>query len=166
MKTIAPKQLKELLDKDKAVLFDTRTPDEHKSQRIEKSLQISPSEIAKNIQSGDKIHVIHCEMGACTIGIYQDIMRENPLLDIYILEGGLQAWREAGLPVSGTGRLSILRQFHLIVGIFSLSGIILGTFVNLWFYLIPAFFSCGLIFSGATGICGLHQVLRKMPWNQ
>jgi len=55
---------------------------------------------------------------------------------------------------------------QLIAGSMILTGAALGTLVNPWFLVIPAFFGAGLSFAGATGTCGLAHVLLRMPWNR
>src|SRR4029453_13952565 len=84
-----------------------------------------------------------------------------------VLEGGMQAWRRARLPMrEGRRRLAVDRQVQLIAGSMILTGVALGTLVNPWFLTIAAFFGAGLPFAGATGTCGLALALFKLPWNR
>jgi hypothetical protein len=84
-----------------------------------------------------------------------------------VLEGGMIAWRRAGLPLrEGRKRLPVDRQVQLIAGTMVLMGVTLGTLVNPWFLVIAAFFGAGLMFAGATGTCGLALLLLRMPWNR
>jgi hypothetical protein len=84
-----------------------------------------------------------------------------------ILEGGMVAWRKAGLPIKeGKKRLPIERQIQLIVGSGVLTGVLLGVFVNPWFLVIPGFFGAGLTFAGLSGTCALGILLGKAPWNK
>lgn len=84
-----------------------------------------------------------------------------------ILDGGLIAWRKAGLPVQeGKKRLSIERQIQLVVGSGVLTGTLLGVFVNNWFLIVPGFFGAGLTFAGLSGTCALGTLLGKAPWNK
>ena len=84
-----------------------------------------------------------------------------------VLEGGMNAWRRARLPVrEGRKRLPVDRQVQLIAGLMVLAGVALGLTVNPWFLAVAAFFGAGLTFAGATGTCGLALVLMKMPWNR
>jgi hypothetical protein len=77
------------------------------------------------------------------------------------------AWRQAGFPIiRGKSVLPLDRQVQLTVGIGVLAGLVLGTFVNYWFLIVPAFFGAGLVFAGATGTCGLAILLMKAPWNK
>ena len=85
-----------------------------------------------------------------------------------LVEGGTQAWIEAGLPVNrGQSRvLPLMRQVQITVGFLSAAGALLALTVNKFFALIPLVVGCGLLFAGVTGFCGLALVLAKMPWNQ
>ncbi|MBX9721830.1 MAG: rhodanese family protein, partial [Candidatus Obscuribacterales bacterium] len=84
-----------------------------------------------------------------------------------VLEGGMVAWRKAGLPIKeGKKRLPIERQIQLIVGSGVLTGVLLGVFVNPWFLVVPGFFGAGLTFAGLSGTCALGILLGKAPWNK
>jgi hypothetical protein len=84
-----------------------------------------------------------------------------------VLDGGMNAWRKAGLPVrEGRKRLPVDRQVQLIAGSMVLAGVALGVLVSPWFLGLAAFFGAGLPFAGATGTCGLALVLMKLPWNR
>lgn len=85
-----------------------------------------------------------------------------------LVEGGTQAWIDAGLPVErGTSRvLPLLRQVHLIVGFFTALGAVLALTVDPRFAVLPLLTGCGLLINGSTGWCGLALLLAKMPWNR
>src|SRR6185436_18148143 len=88
-------------------------------------------------------------------------------LRTHVIEGGMNAWRRAYLPVrEGRKRLAVDRQVQLIAGLMILTGVALGAFVNTWFLALAAFFGAGLTFAGATGTCGLALLMMKMPWNR
>ena len=85
-----------------------------------------------------------------------------------LVEGGTQAWLEAGLPVNrGTSKaLPLIRQVHVAVGVISGLGAALALTVSPRFALVPLFTACGLLIAGLTGFCGLALLLAKMPWNR
>ena len=86
---------------------------------------------------------------------------------ITVLEGGTNAWLQAGLPVvaSVKTRWSLERQVRLGAGLLVLTGVVLALAVNVnWLYL-SAFVGLGLTFAGLTDICAMGIVLGKMPWN-
>lgn len=86
----------------------------------------------------------------------------------YCLEGGLDAWRAAGLPVEEdrSQPIEIMRQVQITAGLLILTGVVLGfTIAPAWFGL-SAFVGAGLTFAGLTGWCGMAYVLAIMPWNR
>ncbi len=84
------------------------------------------------------------------------------------LEGGILAWKVAGLPVATRGRRVFprMQQVQLTIGIGVLTGVILSKTVNPNWACLSAFFGAGLIFAGSTGWCGLAILMSKMPWNR
>ncbi len=89
--------------------------------------------------------------------------------EIVSQDGGIEAWRAAGLPVragASAPRLSIMRQVQLVVGLGVLAGTAAGYFVDARLLVVPAFLGAGLAFAGATGTCGLAVLLGRMPWNR
>jgi hypothetical protein len=85
-----------------------------------------------------------------------------------LVEGGTQAWIDAGLPVTrGESRvLPLMRQVQITVGFLSAASAALAVFVDSKFALIPLVIGCGLLFAGLTGFCGLAMLMAKMPWNK
>jgi rhodanese-related sulfurtransferase len=88
--------------------------------------------------------------------------------DAYLLEGGIEAWRKAGLPVAKDRRapLEIMRQVQITAGMLVLAGVVLGFAVAPGFFGISAFVGAGLTFAGMTGWCGMARLLALMPWNR
>jgi rhodanese-related sulfurtransferase len=85
-----------------------------------------------------------------------------------VVEGGTQAWAEAGLPVERGARavLPLDRQLQIAIGILVLAGALLSQFVNHAWIWLSGFIGCGLIFAGLSGVCALRMVIARMPWNQ
>lgn len=88
--------------------------------------------------------------------------------DLYILAGGTDAWKSAGLPLvaSTRSRWALERQVRLGAGLLVLSGTVLGYLVNPAWYLLAAFVGCGLIFAGTTNFCAMGHLLALLPWNR
>lgn len=85
---------------------------------------------------------------------------------VEVLQGGVLAWEEAGLPVRrGRKCLSIERQVRIGAGVLIVTGLVLGTLINPWFLLLSGFVGGGLIFAGLTDWCGMGLILARMPWN-
>ena len=84
------------------------------------------------------------------------------------VEGGTMAWKQAGLPIEGATRRvwALDRQVQATAGAICLSGAVLGTWTNPWFYLLSAMVGLGLLLAGLTGFCPMGLLLARMPWNQ
>ena len=87
---------------------------------------------------------------------------------MYILEGGLDGWKKAGLPVVRDAKqpLELQRQVQIGAGSRILLGVILGSLVAPGWYALSGFVGAGLIMAGVSGFCGLARVLLVMPWNK
>jgi rhodanese-related sulfurtransferase len=88
--------------------------------------------------------------------------------DCVVVEGGTQAWANAGLPVERGGRavLPLDRQLQVVIGFMVLVAIGLAHFVNPAWALLAGVIGAGLLFAGVTGVCALRMVIARMPWNQ
>src|SRR3546814_8784676 len=81
----------------------------------------------------------------------------------YVLEGGIDAWRRAGLEVAADRRqpLELMRQVQLAAGGLVLLGVALGFLVGPGLFALSAFVGAGLMLAGATGWCGMARLDRK-----
>ncbi len=87
--------------------------------------------------------------------------------DVCLVEGGIDAWVEAGLDVErGKKAVSLERQVRIAAGTLVLLGSVLAFLVHPYFVAIPAFVGAGLIFAGVTDTCGMGMLLARMPWNK
>jgi hypothetical protein len=83
------------------------------------------------------------------------------------VDGGTQAWEEAGLPVvRGKKAISLERQVRIAAGSLVLIGAVLGFFVHPSLIGLSAFVGAGLVFAGVTDTCGMAMVLARLPWNK
>jgi len=169
MKTITAADLKKYLDQDSMLLIDVREPAEHRTESIDNACLIPLAEISlEKIPSKSRPIVIHCRSGKRSSEACKKLLAQDPTLDLYSLEGGIIAWKEAGFNIkqSGSNILPLDRQTQFAAGILAFSGVILGTFVNQGFYLLPGFVGLGLMLAGLTGWCGMAKLLARAPWNR
>lgn len=165
--TISPQRAKALIDAG-AVLIDIREPDEYAREHIPQARLHPAGALRKGaIQASSAPVIFHCKSGGRTQS-QAARLASTVTCEAYILEGGLEAWKRAGLPIE-TDRgqpLELRRQVQLVAGSAIVLGVVLGALVSPWLYLVPAFVGAGLIIAGATDTCGLAHVLRLMPWNR
>ena len=85
-----------------------------------------------------------------------------------VIEGGLDAWNAAGLPVvrRKSNVLPLMRQVQIVIGVVSGIGSALAVWKHPMFGLIPLFTGAGLVFAGVSGTCGLALLMARMPWNR
>jgi rhodanese-related sulfurtransferase len=170
LNTITPDEAARLLREGGATLVDVREADEHARERIPgaRNLPLSRLEEAELAVHQGKPVLFHCRSGARTAGNADRLAAKAGLCEAYVVEGGLDAWKRAGLPVAEDRRqpLELMRQVQIAAGSMVVLGVLLGAFVTPGFYLLSGFVGAGLIFAGVTGTCGLASVLRMMPWNR
>lgn len=100
IKTIEVQELKNLLENDKVILVDVREIDEYKMEYIEGSYLIPLSQISKQkLPLLSKPIVIHCRLGKRSADACEKLLKEDPDLDLHSLNGGIIAWKKAGLNV-------------------------------------------------------------------
>ncbi len=168
LKPISPQTARELMNQG-AVLIDIRTADEHARERIAQARHVpmdrlkgaslpldGASAVIFHCRSGNRTQVNAQALGACTA------------CDAYMLEGGLDAWKKAGLHVlaDASQPLELQRQVQIAAGLLILLGTALGATVSPWLHALSGFVGAGLMFAGASGFCGLARVLMRMPWNR
>lgn len=169
--TITPEDAARLLREEGATLVDVREPDEHARERIPgaRNLPLSRLEEAELAVQGGRPVLFHCRSGARTEGNAARLAAKcGGEVQAYLVSGGLEAWKRAGLPVAADRRqpLELMRQVQIAAGSMVLLGVLLGTLVSPGFYALSGLVGAGLVFAGATGTCGLARVLRLMPWNR
>ncbi|HCV00784.1 MAG: rhodanese [Dehalococcoidia bacterium] len=169
VRQVEVKTAQKWLENDEAILIDVREPAEHASQKIKGSALHPLGSISSNdISQVKKKILIHCQKGTRGNNACQKLIAENQALDVYNIEGGIEAWQQAGFPVESSGKkfLPLDRQVQLTIGVSVLTFALLGFFVNPAFAFGAAFFGAGLTIAGLTGWCGLAKLMAKMPWNQ
>ena len=170
IQTITAKKAAELLQQG-AVFIDIRGDNEYMHEHIRGARHITTDALNPASLTDDVI-VFYCTAGKRT-ALAQQTLDAAATRQAYILEGGIEAWKQAGMPVMKSSVRpipsqppSLQRQVLFIAGAVVFSGTLLGVYVSPWFFIIPAFVGCALMFAGAVGFCLLAQILKRMPWNQ
>ena len=168
LKTITPDKAAALI-RQGATLVDIREADEHTREHIPGARHHPLSKLDEEspARTGDRAVIFHCRSGMRTQSNAARLGAATPC-EAYILEGGLEAWKKAGLPVAGdrSQPIEIIRQVQIAAGSLVLLGVALGTFVSPWLYALSAFVGAGLVFAGVTGTCAMATLLALMPWNK
>jgi rhodanese-related sulfurtransferase len=165
MTSVTPAEAQRLIQSG-AKLIDIREPDEYAREHIPAATNV-PVAALDRLDTGDCAVIFHCRSGARTQANAARLTAAagGPC---YVVEGGIDAWRRAGLDVLTDRRqpLELMRQVQLAAGGLVLLGIALGFLAGPGFFALSAFVGAGLMFAGATGWCGMARLLRSMPWNR
>lgn len=164
--TIDAVRAKRLID-DGAVLVDVREADERAREHVPGTRHHALSKLSTIDTAGAKAVIFHCRSGARTAANASRLAGAAGC-DAYVLEGGIDAWKKAGLPVTTDTRqpIEIMRQVQITAGSLVVAGVALGFWVAPAFFALSAFVGAGLVFAGVTGWCGMARLLGLMPWNR
>jgi len=152
-----------------ALLLDVRTPAEYEEAHIEGSVLHPLTGL-----DVDRVKSLAGSKGGCFVICRSgnrakqaaEMLSSAGVESIHILDGGMQAWESAGLPVTrGSKTMSLERQVRIAAGALVFTGAALGYFVNPAWIGLSAFVGAGLVFAGITDTCGMGMIIARMPWN-
>jgi len=166
VKTISPVEAHRLIDAG-ASLIDIRSPDEHARERIAGALNVPLDKLSPAATPGDVL-IFHCRSGMRTGQAAPKLAETAGGRECYVVEGGLNAWNGAGLPVEKArgAPIEMQRQVMIAAGVLVLTGSLLSLFVAPALIWLAVFVGAGLTFAGVTGFCGMARLLALMPWNR
>lgn len=174
MKTISVHELQALLTTGEAIdLIDVRTPAEYAAVHVPQArlCQLDGLDCGAVIASRkgaahSPIYIL-CHSGV-RAGKAAAKFAEAGFAETVVIQGGTQAWVDAGLPVDReqSGVLPLDRQLQLTIGSLVIIGVLLSHFVNANWIWLSGFVGAGLMMAGATGFCPMRSLIALMPWNQ
>jgi rhodanese-related sulfurtransferase len=166
---LSPQQVRERLDAGRAILVDIRETDEFARSHITgaQSQPLSTWERAHLSVDPDADVIFTCRSGMRTAGAC-DRLAARIRGDAFVLNGGLDAWAKAGLPVETDtdAPMEIMRQVQIAAGSLVLIGVILGFVVTPVWFALAGLVGAGLTFAGVSGFCGMARLLMLAPWNR
>ncbi|HCB2601477.1 TPA: rhodanese family protein [Citrobacter koseri] len=168
--TISPREAQALIVQG-ATLIDIRDADEYLREHIPDA-QLAPLSTLEHgafpaALRAERV-IFHCQSGRRTSGNAATLQAVAAPAEVWLLEGGIEGWKAAGLPVAEdkSQPLPLMRQVQIAAGGLVLLGVALGYTVSSGFFLISGFVGAGLMLAGFTGFCGMARLLEKMPWNR
>jgi rhodanese-related sulfurtransferase len=169
LKRLPAQIVAERLDDGRAVLIDIREPDEFARRHARGALSrpLSAFEVAELKVEPGKDVIFTCKTGMRTAASCDRLAASAPG-PAYVLDGGLDAWAGAGLPVEADRKapLELMRQVQIAVGVLILLGVGLGLLANPAWFGLAAVMGAGLALAGVTGVCGMARLLALAPWNR
>ncbi|MCE0497314.1 MAG: rhodanese-like domain-containing protein [Methylacidiphilales bacterium] len=152
------------------LLLDVRTPVEFRGSHIAGSLlqplgELRPAEVGQ-LMKGKEACVVVCGSGKRARQAAGKLQQAG-LDPVQVLEGGIQAWEAAGLPlIRGKKAISLERQVRIAAGMLVLTGVFLAWLVHPTWIALSGIVGAGLIFAGISDTCGMALLLARMPWNK
>jgi rhodanese-related sulfurtransferase len=170
-RSLPPASVSHLLNEaPTAVVLDVRTPAEFESAHIRGAYNVPVDTLAEHAQgirsaTGEPV-VLVCQSGMRARRA-DDTLRRVGMSNLYILDGGMNAWVAAGLDVvRGPKRISLERQVRIVAGAIAATGGFLALLINPLFAAIPAAIGSGLFFAGVTDTCAMGSLLARLPYNR
>lgn len=163
-----PQSFQAQLQDTNIVLIDVREPAEFAREHIASAQNFPLSSLTvATVPQTNKTVLLCCQSSNRSRKAAQ-IFHEAGYYQLSHLEGGLMAWKAAGLPYKEDKKapLPMMRQVQIVAGSLVLTGTLLSAFISPWFLLLTGFVGSGLIFAGVSGFCGMAKLLAKLPYNQ
>ena len=168
MTSITPQQAAALVENEKAVLIDVREPEEFIALHIPGAIfaPLSVLPLLPMEEDRDRPAIFFCNSGNRTKEA-TTVLASRGYTATYYLDGGIQAWKTANLPVreAKSTVLPIMRQVQVIAGGIVVASIVISGIAPA-FSLVALLVGAGLVFSGWTGNCLMARFLLQMPWNR
>lgn len=155
-----------------ALLVDIRQADEYLREHIPQSRLYPLAERTLSHQrmsfSTTKPVIFYCLSGLRCQQYSEQLESLAPPQGAFLLEGGINAWKNEGLPVEQDRLhpLPVMRQVQIGAGGLIVTGVALGYLVNPAYFILAGGVGTGLIFAGISGFCGMAKLLLMMPWNK
>ncbi|MGQ2991198.1 MAG: rhodanese family protein [Brevundimonas sp.] len=164
-----PAEVDRRLRANSALLVDIREPDEFVREHVAGAVHAPLSSFdtaASRLPDGREI-IYTCRTGNRT-GVNCARLAARTPGEAFVLDGGLEAWKAAGLATrkDASSPIELMRQVQMTAGGLILIGAALGLLVHPAFWGLSAFVGAGLFVAGATGFCGMARLLAVMPWNR
>jgi rhodanese-related sulfurtransferase len=177
MTTLTPLEAQALINEGKAVLIDVRTATEFESAHIAAAYSIPLNSLSENFDklnvADDKTVILQCQKGMRGQQAQQLLIdKTNKQQQFVNLSGGIEAWQQAGLAVVAgaqtlkTKVIPMPRQVQIASGFMVLLLSLLSLSGASWATYLLIVMGTMMMYSGASGWCGMVTLLMKMPWNK
>lgn len=168
---LLPAELAPLLDGDARVrLLDVRTPGEYETAHISGAYNVpldTLGEHAREIRDNVAAPIVLVCQSGQRARKAEEALKNAGLESVHVLDGGVNGWLAAGLPVvRRAARISLERQVRVVAGAIAAVGGLFAVFVSPWLGLLSTFVGSGLVFAGLTDTCGMAMLLAKLPYNR
>lgn len=157
------------LAEGRADLYDIREPAEYAREHVDGARLLPAGQLGRQAIecAPGRLAVFMCQSGMRTTENATRILGAVPG-EVAMLDGGLEAWKRAGLPVieDRSAPLPLMRQVQIVAGSLVLLGVVLGFLLGPAWFGLAGFVGAGLVFAGVTGFCSMARLLARLPWNR
>lgn len=164
VRSVTPSEAAQFIERG-ARLVDIRGTDEHARERIPGAA--SNPLVSLQPISGSQPVIFHCRSGQRT-AMNATRLANACESEAYLLDGGIDAWKAAGLPVVVERKqpLEIMRQVQLGGGAMIVLSVLLTLLMGPAWSLLAAAVGIGMLHAGLTGSCAMTRLLTPLPWNR
>lgn len=161
-----------------SILLDVREKDEFEAEHVPGAIHVALSNFKAEVPrvlsqvqlSPDREVLILCRSGKRAQLAMAELtaMGYANRVRLKVFEGGILEWKRQGMPVNvqKRGHFPVMRQVQLVMGLGVMGSVALALLVDPLYSLIAAFFGAGAFVAGATGYCGMADLLAVLPWNK
>ncbi|WKE65479.1 rhodanese-like domain-containing protein [Gallaecimonas kandeliae] len=105
VKKIKPQQAVFLINQDSTLVLDIRAQADFKKGHIAGAMNVAKDELLKGETSRLEKHkdapiILVCDMGHSAQAVANQLSKAG-FTSLFVLSGGIQGWRDAGMPVKG-----------------------------------------------------------------
>lgn len=168
MNTLTPTAAHALRRDTSAFLLDVRGFDEFAAGHADGAVCVPLPELERRAGElpTDRPVLVMCQSGGRS-ALAVARLRALGMDQITDVEGGFQAWQQAGLPMTRqTSAIPLERQVRIAAGALVFGFSLAGFLRHRAFFYGAAGVGFMLTLTGALGICPMMSVLKKLSWNR
>lgn len=170
VQTVGVAEAQGLIQQANTLILDVRTPGEFETSHIDGAVNIPVDRLDPHlheiVSNAGGTMVLVCQSGGRADQAATKLSRHGKQ-DLVLLEGGMNAWEQAGAPVSRgeVQRWGLERQVRLVAGSIVFASVVASIWVPplKW---IGAGVGFGLVFASVTNTCMMGMLLSKLPYNR
>jgi rhodanese-related sulfurtransferase len=161
---------KAIADRSGVRVLDVRTPGEFENRHIPGAYNVPLDQLAEHapeLRAGSGgLVILVCQSGQ-RANRAEALLHQAGMPDVHVLEGGMNAWMQAGLPTRRTrARMSLERQVRIAAGTIVAAGSLAALTISPLWAALPAAIGSGLVFAGMTDTCAMGMLLARLPYNR
>jgi rhodanese-related sulfurtransferase len=170
VQSVGVPEVQGLIQEANTLVLDVRTPGEFETAHIDGAVNIPVDQLDPHLR--EIVHnaggtmVLVCQSGGRAEQAANKLSKQGKD-DLVLLEGGMNAWQQAGAPVrrGEVQRWALERQVRLVAGSLVLATVAASAWLprTKW---VGAGVGGGLVFAAVSNTCMMGNLLSKLPYNR